>query len=68
MKTVNIRSMGTNHMGVYYNGIQLGNAQNGQVDLGKFSLENIEEISLYNGQKARYSSLPGSSVRRALSI
>ena len=43
LKTVNIRSMGTNHMGVYYNGIQLGNAQNGQVDLGKFSLENIEE-------------------------
>lgn len=52
IKTVNIRSMGTNHMGVYYNGIQLGNAQNGQVDLGKYSLENIEEISLYNGQKS----------------
>ena len=52
LKTVNIRSMGTNHTGVYYNGIQLGNAQNGQVDLGKFSLDNIEEISLYNGQKS----------------
>ena len=35
IKTVNIRSMGTNHMGVYYNGVQLGNAQNGQIDLGK---------------------------------
>ncbi len=52
IKTVNIRSMGTNHIGVYYNGIQLGNAQNGQVDLGKFSLENIDEIMLYNGQKS----------------
>ena len=52
IKTVNIRSMGTNHMGVFYNGIQLGNAQNGQIDLGKFSLDNIEEISLYNGQKS----------------
>ena len=52
IKTVNIRSMGTNHMGVYYNGIQLGNAQNGQIDLGKYSLENIEEIQLYNGQKS----------------
>ena len=52
LKTVNIRSMGTNHMGVFYNGIQLGNAQNGQIDLGKFSLDNIEEISLYNGQKS----------------
>lgn len=52
IKTVNIRSMGTNHIGVYYNGIQLGNAQNGQVDLGKYSLENIDEIMLYNGQKS----------------
>ena len=52
IKTVNIRSMGTNHMGVYYNGIQLGNAQNGQIDLGKYSLENIEEIQLFNGQKS----------------
>lgn len=52
IKTVNIRSMGSEQMGVYYNGIQLGNAQNGQVDLGKFSLENIEEISLYNGQRS----------------
>lgn len=52
LKTVDIRSMGTNHMGVFYDGIQLGNAQNGQIDLGKFSLDNIEEISLYNGQKS----------------
>mgnify|MGYP002746834690 CR=1 FL=1 len=52
IKTVNIRSMGTNHMGVYYNGVELGNAQNGQVDLGKYSLDNIEAISLYNGQRS----------------
>ena len=52
IKTVDMRSMGTNHMGVCYDGIQLGNAQNGQIDLGRFSLDNIEEISLYNGQKS----------------
>ena len=52
LKTVDIRSMGTNHTGVFYDGIQIVNAQNGQVDLGKFSMENIEEISLYNGQKS----------------
>ena len=52
IKTVDMRSMGTNHMGVFYDGIQLGNAQNGQIDLGRFSLDNIEEISLYNGQKS----------------
>lgn len=52
IKTVNIRSMGTNHTGVVYDGIELGNAQNGQIDLGQFSLDNIEGISLYNGQKS----------------
>lgn len=52
IKTVDIRSMGSNHLGVFYDGIQLGNAQNGQIDLGKFSLDNIEEISLFNGQKS----------------
>lgn len=52
VKTVDMRSMGSNHMGVYYDGVQLGNAQNGQIDLGKFSLDNIDEISLYNGQKS----------------
>lgn len=52
IKTVNIRSMGTNHTGVVYDGVELGNAQNGQVDLGQFSLDNIDGISLYNGQKS----------------
>jgi len=52
LKTINIRSMGTNQLGVFYDGIQLGNAQNGQVDLGRFSLDNIESISIYNGQKS----------------
>lgn len=53
IKTVNIRSMGTNHVGVFYDGIQLSNAQNGQVDLGMFSLDNMQAISLYNGQKSQ---------------
>ncbi len=53
IKTVNIRSMGTNHTGVIYDGAELGNAQNGQIDLGQFSLDNIEAISLHNGQKSQ---------------
>ncbi len=52
IKTINVRSMGTNHTGVVYDGVELGNAQNGQIDLGQFSLDNIEAISLYNGQKS----------------
>lgn len=52
LKTVNVRSLGTNHTGVFYDGIQLGNAQNGQIDMGRFSLDNMEALSLYNGQKS----------------
>lgn len=53
IKTINIRSMGTNHVGVFYDGIELSNAQNGQVDLGMYSLDNMQTISLYNGQKSQ---------------
>ena len=52
IKTINVRSMGSQHTAVSYNGVQLGNAQNGQVDLGRFSLDNMEEIQLFNGQKS----------------
>jgi vitamin B12 transporter len=52
LKTINVRSLGTNHVAVFYDGVQLSNAQNGQVDLGRFSLDNIEEIDLYNGQRS----------------
>lgn len=52
LKTVNIRSMGSHHVGVFYDGIELGNAQNGVVDLGRFSLDNMEAVSMYNGQKS----------------
>lgn len=51
VKTIDIRSMGANHVGVFYDGIQLGNAQNGQIDLGMYSLDNVDEIAVYNGQK-----------------
>ena len=52
LKTVNIRSMGSHHVGVFYDGIELGNAQNGIIDLGRFSLNNMEQVSMYNGQKS----------------
>lgn len=52
LKTVNVRSMGSQHVGVFYDGVELGNAQNGQVDLGRYSLDNMEIVTLYNGQKS----------------
>ncbi|WP_447642925.1 MULTISPECIES: TonB-dependent receptor plug domain-containing protein [Chitinophagaceae] len=48
LKTVDIRNMGANHTGVLYDGVPITNMQNGQVDLGKFSLDNMDAISLYN--------------------
>lgn len=52
LKTIDVRNMGTHHVGVFYNGLAVGNAQNGVVDLGKFSLDNIEAVQLYNGQRS----------------
>ncbi|MDE7427279.1 MAG: TonB-dependent receptor [Muribaculaceae bacterium] len=49
IKTINIRGMGSRHVGVSYNGVALGNAQNGQIDLGRYSMENVESVSVYNG-------------------
>jgi vitamin B12 transporter len=50
LKTISVRSLGANHTSVLYDGIQLNDSQNGQIDLGKFSLYNIKSIALYNGQ------------------
>ena len=52
LKTVNVRSLGSEHVGVFLDGIQIDNAQNMQVDLGRFSVDGLETVSLYNGQKS----------------
>ncbi|MCH5215978.1 MAG: TonB-dependent receptor [Muribaculaceae bacterium] len=51
LKTINVRSLGAQHVGVYVDGIRITNAQNGTVDLGKFSLSTLESVSLYNANK-----------------
>ena len=51
LKTVNVRSLGSQHVGVYVDGIAIDQAQNMQVDLGRLSTWVFDEISLYNGQK-----------------
>lgn len=51
LKTINVRSLGAQHVGVYIDGIRIANAQNGTVDLGKFSLSTLESVSLYNANK-----------------
>ena len=51
LKTINVRSLGSQHVGVYLDGIRITNAQNGQIDLGRYSLSNMESVSLYNSNR-----------------
>jgi len=50
MKTVSVRGMGAQHTAVAYDGITLTDCQTGQVDLSRYSLDNIELISLTIGE------------------
>ena len=50
LKTISVRSLGANHTGVSYDGITLTDCQTGQIDLGRFSLDNVDMISLNSGQ------------------
>lgn len=64
MKTVSVRSFGTQHTGVSYDGIMLSDCQSGQIDLSRYSLENVDDISLVIGDNddiflpAKNASLP----------
>ena len=53
LKTVNVRSLGSEHVGIFLDGIQIENAQNMQVDLSRFSLNGNERVSLYTGVVSR---------------
>lgn len=50
LKTVSVRSLGSDNTAVLYNGVQLNDAQNGQIDLSKFNLNNIQQVILYTAQ------------------
>ena len=50
LKTISVRGLGATHTGVHYNGIAITDVQTGQIDVGRFSLDNIENVTLYSGQ------------------
>lgn len=50
LKTVSIRSMGSQHTAVCYDGISISNAQNGQIDISRFTMDNVDEVSITIGQ------------------
>ena len=50
LKTISVRGLGTQHSAVVYDGITVSDFQTGQIDLSKFSSNNIQEVNLCNGQ------------------
>ena len=50
LKTVSVRNMGAAHTGVSYDGAPVSNCQAGQIDIGRFSLDNVSMLSLAIGQ------------------
>ena len=52
LKTVNVRSLGSAHTAIFMDGVPVDNAQNTQVDLGRFFTEDLETIELYAGQRS----------------
>ena len=49
MKTVAVRGFGAKHTGVSYDGIMLSDCQSGEIDLSRYSLDNVETLSLVIG-------------------
>lgn len=50
LKTVSVRNLGAAHTAVSYDGVAVSNCQAGQIDVGRFSLDNVSELSLAVGQ------------------
>lgn len=50
LKTVSVRSLGAKHTAVSYDGVTVTDAQSGQIDISRFSLDNVETVELAIGQ------------------
>ncbi len=49
LKTVSVRGFSAKHTGVSYDGIMLSDCQSGEIDLSRYSLDNVEYLSLVVG-------------------
>ncbi len=64
MKTVAVRGFGAKHTGVSYDGVMLSECQSGEIDLSRYSLENVHSLMLVVGDNddifipARHASVP----------
>jgi outer membrane cobalamin receptor len=53
LKTISIRSLGANYTGISYDGIIVYDYQTGQCDLSRFSLENLQSLTISIGEDDR---------------
>ena len=64
LKTVSVRGFGAKHTGVSYDGVMLSDCQSGEIDLSRYSLDNVDQLSLVIGDNddifipARNASVP----------
>ena len=52
MKTVSVRGFGAKHTGVSYDGVMLSECQSGEIDLSRYSLDNVDHLSLVVGDNS----------------
>lgn len=50
LKTISLRSLGAQHTTIGYDGVTITDCQTGQIDIGRFSLNNVDRLMLNNGQ------------------
>lgn len=49
LKTVSVRGFGAKHTSIIYDGVALSNNQSGSIDVSRYSLDNVSELSLVVG-------------------
>ena len=49
MKTVSVRGFSAKHTGVSYDGVMISECQSGEIDLSRYSLDNVEHLMLTVG-------------------
>ena len=72
MKTVSVRGFGAKHTGVCYDGVMLSECQSGEIDLSRYSLDNVDNLTLTVGdnsdifQPARQATTPATLTIQTL--
>ena len=51
LKTVSVRGLGAEHTAVLYDGVMVSNCQAGQIDIGRFNMDDVETLTLSVGQQ-----------------